>query len=136
MEERYNSLVADLAELDRRTAGIVERDPQIILIASHPVYQYFARRYELNLRSVHFEPDEMPAIEGWNAFRALRVEHPAGWMLWEAEPLPETAEKLAALGVMSAVFDPCGDRPASGDYLSVMAENLANLEAVFAPRGP
>jgi zinc transport system substrate-binding protein len=136
LEARYDSLAEDLAALDRRMTEIVGRKHELPLVASHPVYQYLARRYELNLRSVHFEPDEMPDAAGWATLAALREEHPADWMLWEGEPLPETAAKLAAMGVRSVVFDPCGNRPESGDYLSVMGQNLANLEVMFSSTGP
>jgi zinc transport system substrate-binding protein len=33
------------------------------LLASHPVYQYLARRYGLNLRSLVWETDEVPKLE-------------------------------------------------------------------------
>ena len=49
-------------------------------------------------------------------------------MLWEGPPLPETVRKLEALGVKSVVFDPCGNRPAAGDFLSVMRANIERLE--------
>ena len=51
-------------------------------------------------------------------------------MLWEAEPASENVERLRSLGVESIVFDPCGNRPEAGDFLSVMLKNAANLEDV------
>jgi zinc transport system substrate-binding protein len=60
-------------------------------------------------------------------------EHPARWMIWEQEPLAETADRLAGLGVRSVVFDPCANRPINGDLLSVMDGNAANL-ALIHPR--
>ena len=36
------------------------------------------------------------------------------------------------VGLESAVFDPCGNLPDSGDYLSVMESNANALETVFA----
>jgi hypothetical protein len=30
-----------------------------------------------------------------------------------------------------SVFDPCGNRPTEGDYLSVMESNAAGLERIF-----
>jgi len=48
-------------------------------------------------------------------------------MLWEAEPLAETAAQLEALGVRVVVFDPCGNRPDEGDWLSVMRSNIQAL---------
>ncbi len=57
-------------------------------------------------------------------------------MLWEAEPLPETASRLRELGVESLVFSPAANRPEEGDYLDVMAENTRALARAFeAPGG-
>ena len=55
-------------------------------------------------------------------------------MLWEAEPLAETAERLAGLGVESVVYAPCANRPREGDWLAVMQANLAAFEALAASR--
>ena len=101
------------------------------MLASHPVYQYMARHYELNLASVHFEPDEYPSENAWWDLGKLLAEHPAEWMLWEGEPMAETSSTLAELGVRSVVFDPCGNAPEQGDYLTVMRENVSNLIEVF-----
>ena len=59
-------------------------------------------------------------------------EHPATWMLWEAEPRGESVERLRALGVESVVFDPLANRPPAGDFLTVMRENVARLVGVLA----
>ena len=76
------------------------------------------------MKSVHFEPDEVPDEKGWLELESLLAEHPAQWMLWEGEPLAETAKKLGELGVRSVVFDPCGNVPVEGDYLDVMRGNI------------
>jgi zinc transport system substrate-binding protein len=127
----FESLEADLLELDadleRVTAGL----SQTPLLGSHPVYQYLARRYGLNLRSVHFEPDEDPGAGGWEALDEILAEHPARWMLWEGEPLPAPAARLEGLGIRSVVYDPCGNAPSQGDFLTVMRQNLENLEQAF-----
>ena len=101
-------------------------------MASHPVYQYLARRYGLQVASVHFEPDADPGARSWRDLDALRRRHPARWMLWEAPPLAETADRLRGLGVESIVFRPCGNRPQEGDYLEAMSRNLQDLARVFA----
>jgi zinc transport system substrate-binding protein len=51
-------------------------------------------------------------------------------MVWEGEPLAKTVADLEARGISSVVFDPCGNRPEEGDYLSVMAANAAALEKI------
>jgi zinc transport system substrate-binding protein len=130
-EAGFASLERDLLDLDQQIAALVDRDPERPLIGSHPVYQYFARRYELNMKSVHWEPDEAPDDQMWRDLSALLNSHPAKWMIWEGTPSDETAEKLVDMGVGSAVFSPCGNAPEEGDYLSVMRANVTNLEAVF-----
>ena len=60
-------------------------------------------------------------------------DHPAKWMIWEGDPAPESVEKIKALGLGSVVVDPCGNRPDSGDWLSVMKRDAENLKAIAAP---
>jgi zinc transport system substrate-binding protein len=52
-------------------------------------------------------------------------------MLWEAEPSPEIAAKLEAVGIASVVFGPGANRPESGDFLTEMRRNLETLQPVF-----
>ncbi len=118
--------------LDRALSQLVAGAADRPILASHPVYQYLASRYGLNLRSVHFEPDQFPSAEGWSGLEQLLREHPAEWMLWEAQPLPEVVSRLRELGVRSVVFDPCSSRPESGDLMSVMRQNVASLRPVFS----
>ena len=68
-----------------------------------------------------------------------------------ASPEPIAAQRIAALiprcnpskvrslvkqlndaGLGSEVFDPCGNVPDQGDFLSVMQQNIINLKSVFA----
>jgi zinc transport system substrate-binding protein len=130
-ETGLQSLEADLLALDNQTGDIVAQDPNKVLLGSHPVYQYLAARYALELHAVQWEPDEAPSEAQWQAFADLVAEHPAQWMLWEAEPLAETAARLRAQGVAPIVFDQCGNVPSAGDYLSVMRENVENLRRAY-----
>jgi zinc transport system substrate-binding protein len=124
-------LEANLAELDQRLKNVAEGLTTAPLLASHPVYQYLARRYQLNLKSMHWEPDQYPPAEQWQALEKILIAHPAKLMLWEAEPATNTVETLGSLGIKSIVFDPAGNRPADGDFLTVMQQNMNNLEKVF-----
>ncbi len=55
-------------------------------------------------------------------------------LLWEKEPLSETAARLRDVGITVAVFDPCANRPGSGNYyLTEMETSFASLEEAFAP---
>jgi zinc transport system substrate-binding protein len=127
----FLTLERDLRDLDVRLKAIVARDPMQPLLASHPVYQYLARRYALNLKSVMWEPDAMSPESEWQNFAELREQHPATWMLWESDLAPEIGERLQQLGIQSTVFDPCANRPVAGDFLGVMSNNLDNMARVF-----
>jgi len=127
LQSNLASLTRDLDGIDQQLAAAAEAKPGHPLFASHPVYQYLQRRYSLALKSVHWEPDEPVSDEQWSELDTLRGEHPADVMLWEAEPLAETAAKLAAMGITNCVFAPCADVPETGDYLTVMRGNVDNL---------
>jgi len=122
----YDALAADLREIDQGFAAAIPKQP---LLASHPVYQYWARRYGLDLRSVLYEPDVDPNAEERTAVKKLLAERPARLMVWEGAPAAETVTWLAGLGVKCFVVDPCGSRPAEGDWLAVMRQNVANAGA-------
>jgi zinc transport system substrate-binding protein len=126
--ENLKPLQADLAELDRQLKAAAQ--PGRPLLGSHPVYQYLARRYGLDLKAVHWEPDELPAPAEWDGLRKILAGHPAKAMIWEARPAGEIAAKLKAMGVDSQVFDPAANRPESGDFLDAMKKNLESLRAV------
>ena len=63
-EQRYAELEKDLFLLDDRLESVARERTQPLL-ASHPVYQYLARRYGLNTRSVLWEPEVMPEEAEW-----------------------------------------------------------------------
>ena len=73
----------------------------------------------------------MPEDAQWSELEALLANHPAKWMIWEGEPLPESVERLQDLGIESVVFDPAGNVPEAGDFLAVMQTNVDNLQSVF-----
>jgi zinc transport system substrate-binding protein len=127
-QKNYEALAKDLVALDAELKAAVSTRP---LLSSHPVYQYLARRYGLNLKSVHWEPDSVPDDAQWSELESLLASHPAGWMIWEGAPNPETERRLREMGIRSLVFDPCANRPEQGDFLSVMRRNVDDLAAAF-----
>jgi zinc transport system substrate-binding protein len=135
IERNLDSIEADLLALDTRIAGIASTDPERPLLGSHPVYQYLARRYRLNLHSVMWEPEEVPNERQWAELEGKLADHPATWMLWEGEPAQASVERLRALGIDSLVVDPCANRPEEGDFLSVMTENASTMERAFEHEG-
>ncbi len=131
VDKNFARLESDLLALDAELESIVSGNQNQALLASHPVYQYLARRYDVNLHSVVWEPDEYPDQSQWKALVNLAQTHDVKWMLWEGEPATESVENLKQMGIGSIVFDPCANAPAQGDFLSVMKNNLAELKSAF-----
>jgi zinc transport system substrate-binding protein len=130
--QRFDMLAAELKNLDDQLAAVLKAGVSLLLVFSHPVYQYFIRRYGLNGHEVHWEPEESPTPVQWAELKKLLKEHPAQWMIWEGTPNPSTVDELKKFGLGSVVFDPCGNVPDSGNYLSVMRENVLNLKKAFS----
>jgi zinc transport system substrate-binding protein len=124
----FDQLKSDLLALDKEMTAVGDKFAGQPLVASHPVYQYFARRYKLNLREVHWEPEVVPDDAAMEDLKKLLAGHAAKWMIWEGDPAKESVEKLKALGVESVVFDPCGNKPEKGSWLDVMKGNIAALK--------
>ncbi len=130
-ETNFQSLKKVLSDLDKAMSAIVSKDPDKPLVASHPVYQYLARRYNLNLKSVQWEPDVFPVLNQWKELGVILESNPSHWMIWEDTPIKETTERLESIEINSIVFNPCGNIPENGDYISVMKQNVENLKIVF-----
>ena len=127
----FESLKKDLLLLDTEIRRIASRAQGMPLIASHPVYDYLARRYDLNLKSLHWEPDEVLGHGQLAELRKLREAHPATLMIWEGEPLQESLDELSSMGIKGLVFSPCANTPDRGDFLTVMKDNLKGLQNAF-----
>lgn len=134
LQTNFAAFQKDLRKLDADLRAAAQPFAKIPLLGSHPVYQYLARGYGLNLRSVHWEPEEMPDAKGWEELTAIRKNHPASLMLWEGEPNQSIIDKLQQAGVASVVFNPCGNRPGKGDWLTVMIANVARLTEAAAEK--
>jgi len=132
LDERFQALKEDLLAIDKEIESIVSRQADQALLFSHPIYQYLEERYSLQGKSVHWEPDQFPDAEMWNDLENMLSTYPAKWMVWEGIPMTETVEKLTEFGIGSIVFAPCGNTPETGDYLSVMKQNIYNMQVAFS----
>ena len=130
-QKNYAALEKDLIALDITIKEVVSNNRARPLVVSHPVCDYFARRYGLNIRSVHWEPDDILTNEQMMELNSILKEHPAKWMIWEGEPMQASVDKLKTLGIDSLVFDPCGNVPQQGDFLTIMRQNVENLKPAF-----
>lgn len=125
------TLLTDLKELHTVSTQVADSLNDAPLIASHPVYQYFARAYKLQIPSLLWEPEMELTAEAMADLKKVQDANPsAKYFLWEGDPTPGHVDKLQAAGLTSVVVSPCGNRPESGDFLSVMRANLEALAAL------
>ena len=129
-EANYTALEKDLLALDTDMKTVAEKIKDVPLVVSHPVYQYWARGYGLNVQSVHWEPDEAPTDQQWQQFKEMLKDHPSKWMIWEGEPMTETVEALNAMQIQSVTFDPCGAGPSEPDFLISMQKNIESIKPI------
>ena len=134
----HAALVADLRTLDDALSALQQQVGSPPLLASHPAYNYIARRYHWNVENLDLDPEAVLADADVSGIRERLVGHPAKVLLWESEPIAANAKRLKAeLGLKSIVFSPCellgAEAQARGeDYMSVMKQNLVRLSAAFA----
>jgi zinc transport system substrate-binding protein len=124
MNLRFRQLKVELEGLDRQLIRYSKNNKGKAFITSYPVYQYLGQRYHFDIYSLLWKPDQIPNEREWKKLITILKEHQAGTMLWEAEPLPEVRQELEKIGLKLYVFNPCGNRPESGDFMSVMWDNV------------
>jgi len=129
---RFEELEKDLQAFDHAMNELIGNDRDQPLLTSHPVYQYLGARYRLNLKDLHWEPEDLPGDAEWEELDKILAEHPAKFILWEDTPLDATVERLEERGITSVVYDKCRNKPAEGDFLTVMWQNHENLKVAFA----
>jgi len=127
----YQDLAQDLDRLDAAFREVFRKVANQPLLFSHPVYQYLIRRYDLNARSVHWEPGEALSAQQLKSLDEMLVTHAAKVVIWEDAPEQATRRLLDERGILSVIFRTGANRPPAGDYLSVMEDNLINLRFIL-----
>ena len=121
------ALRADLATLQERATVIATTVPGPA-IASHPRYEYFAEAYDLDIRALHWEAEEVPDADALSDLDAMLAEKPAKLFIWELTPNPDAAKLVAERGLIQVVFNPGDNTPG---YIALMNANLDALETVL-----
>lgn len=130
-EGRLATLRAELWDIDTDLESTLEPLRDTKVLASHPHYEYFARRYRFEVSTVTWEPRQAPDEDLWAELEALQAKTGASWMIWDEEPLTETRAALGERGIEVVVVEPCANRSPDGDFLSVMRRNVDNLRAAL-----
>ncbi len=124
LNSNFNQLKVDLEKLHAQMTTVSLNLKNINLLGSHPVYQYLAQGYDLQIESVHFEPNEFPTAKQWLELENLLINPKTNVMLWENTPMDKTQNKFSEMNVELSVFNPCANKPLKGDFISVMSENV------------
>lgn len=126
--QNFNQLKNKLEATDQQLKAVMEKTNGAPVIFSHPVYQYFQRAYHVNGISMHWEPDEMPNDNAITMLSEKNKAHTAKWMIWEDKPLLEIENMLKKMNIQIVIFQPVSTTPAEGDFISVMQDNIRQLE--------
>ncbi|MEM9969360.1 MAG: zinc ABC transporter substrate-binding protein [Pseudomonadota bacterium] len=125
----FAELRADLKALDKKTKSALEGAKDIAMIATHPRYQYFARRYGLSIASVAWAPGAMPSETEMAELRVLVENTQASVLIWEAAPPVEALEATNALGLRSVVFDPMATASSGNSFIASVQASVSELSA-------
>jgi len=128
-DSNFKALEAELVSLDMQMEEVFSHWSDASVSASHPVYQYLGSRYGLQIHSEHWEPGQKVEADEVRTFIESLHKNDSQLMLWEGEPHPETRKLLEEANIKVVVFLPCGNKPEQGDYLTVMKQNLKNLDS-------
>lgn len=128
LQDRFDALRNSLETLDLQLEQAFASLGVDHGLASHPVYDYLARRYQVTLDSMHWEPGAAPSDEAWEALDGYLNEKSTTWMLWEGPLSAAAAAKLSDRGIRGVVFYTGVNPPENGDYFQLMEENVQRLQ--------
>ncbi len=135
LNANYDALIADLDAMDASFTQLAAQLKGRALLASHPAYNYLARRYEWNITNLDLDPEAELSDETIANIRKQIEQMPRRpkVMLWEQQPIAAVIGRLENdLGLASVVFSPCEQAPDQGDYLSAMHDNVKRLRAALS----
>ena len=127
IEAALAALRSDLESLDQANRAALEGLQEVAIIATHPRYQYFARRYDLSISSLEWEAGAMPTEEEQADLVSLVDETGAQIMIWEAEPPAEAFAIARDLGLRNIVLSPLAHGIEGKTYLEAFGEAIASF---------
>ena len=139
LRTRFDALAADLMGLNAALEALKASYRGESILASHPAYNYLAKRYDLSIQNLDLDPEAPPDEQPLAEIRAAAEMSGARFLLWESAPAAGVAEKIASeTGLESVVFSPCelpsaADIAGEGDYLAMMKANIEKLRPVLRP---
>lgn len=133
---RAETMVADLRRLDRAyRTGLVDCARREI-VTSHDAFGYLASRYGLRQVSITgVEPEAEPSAHDLEDVIEVVRRTKATTVFFETLVSPRLAKTVAReVGARTAVLDPVEGLSGSGNYFTVMRENLSALRGALGCR--
>ena len=132
LEANFAELEAELTALDRRLMAAAGDSAPVPVIAASPGYDYLAWRYPFSLRSLDWSGDGIPSETKMLELDHLLEVHPAKPMLWPEMPDWPLRQRLEELGLVLVVMPTLERWPRTGDFASVMRDNVERLLQALA----
>ncbi len=132
------TLEADFRHLNERLSALTPDVGRVRLLASHPAYNYIARRYGWSITNLDLDPNtRLSEQDVGDILRAAGDDTDLPIiLLWESEPHEASRAMLEAAGVSSVLFSPA-ENPSEaeieerGDYLDIMRANISRLRDIL-----
>lgn len=124
---RFNTLRSELEALDARAQTSLAGLGDVAMSATHPRYQYFGRRYGLEISSLEWEAGAKPTEAELEDLRTLVESTGAKVLIWEAEPQSDAFAATEELGLRNIVFPPLASVPEGASFLAGFEAAIAAL---------
>jgi len=127
VEAQLDALRADLEALDAANLTALGGVQDVAIIATHPRYQYFARRYGLSITSLEWEAGAMPTPTERADLVALVEQTGAQVLIWEAEPPVDAIHLATELGLKSIVFPPLARAVEGRSFVEAYGDAVSSI---------
>jgi len=131
LNANFEQLKQDLLELDSKYKKATDNLEVKVFIASHPIYQYWSRAYNIKVDPLVWEPEMNLHGHDLKDLATLQTKNPeVKYFIWEGQPSDTNAEQIIKRGLKNIIIEPCFSKPNTGDFLSVMHQNIEQLESI------
>lgn len=130
--DRLAALTADLNAMDANARSALSDLQDVAIIATHPRYEYFARRYDLSISSLEWDAGAMPTDTEISDLSALMDSTQARILIWESAPPPAALDLTSDLGLINIIFPPLARRVDGRDFMQVFDDAVTELSSAAA----
>lgn len=128
-ETNAQNLQAELADLDSQWQRGTRKCATRTMVVSHDAFGYLADRYGFTQKGIAgLSPETEPSAQALAELARYVQDNDVTTVYTETLVDPAVAQTVAAeAGAKTATLDPLEGPPATGDYLSAMRQNLAEV---------